>query len=224
MATTRLKSFLHLHEIIEKRYPANKSFIYRGVRDSKYKLIPKVGRIKGYTLRLEKDILECFKRLGFPFLEYDLENDWEWLATAQHHGLPTRLLDWTANPLVAAFFATEGLAKKDRAVYCLNATYILNEKHWPNPFAIKSVEIFQPQYIAQRISAQAGHFTAHPRPSIPFKRSTLDKLIIPYELVCDFQVSLYRYGIHRGTLFPDLDGQARMIEWLKTGVRRVSMP
>lgn len=218
MTTIRLKSFLHLHEVIAIRYPVKKTFIYRGVRDSKYKLIPKVGRIKNYTLTLEKDILDCFKRLGFPFLEYDLNNDWEWLATAQHHGLPTRLLDWTGNPLVAAFFATEGLAEKDRAIYALNASLLLNEKHWPNPFTIKLVEIIQPQYIAQRISAQSGHFTAHPKPNQPFKRSTIDKLIIPYELVRRFQQTLFTYGIHRGTLFPDLDGQARFIEWLKTGI------
>src|ERR1041385_1950582 len=163
MSNIPLQSFEHLHEVLAERFGEGGPFTYRGVRNANYKLIPKVGRFRAYTKSLEQDILYQFKRHAFPYLEYDLQNDWEWLATAQHHGLPTRLLDWTANPLVAAFFATEGQKETDAAIHVLNAAYIINVTKVRSPFRVKKVEIFQPTHITRRIAVQAGHFTVHPK-------------------------------------------------------------
>ena len=73
----------------------------------------------------EGRILRVFKRKAHQFLAQppDPEDDFQWLALMQHHGAPTRLLDFTWSPYVAAFFALER-ATGDAAVWALNPANI----------------------------------------------------------------------------------------------------
>src|SRR5690606_33291416 len=70
---------------------------------------------------LEEHILRNFVRYSRAFLMSPPVNDWELLVLAQHHGVPTRLLDWTYSPLVAAHFATGNPGvRTDRTIWRLD--------------------------------------------------------------------------------------------------------
>ena len=101
------------------------SGIYRGVGHVERRLLTSLDRLGGedppHTKReLEAHILRNFIRYSRAHLDRAVHNEWELLVTAQHHGLPTRLLDWTYSPLVAAHFATADAGEGDRVVWRLD--------------------------------------------------------------------------------------------------------
>jgi hypothetical protein len=103
--------------------------VYRGASEASRPLLTSLDRLGGCDpphtkVDLEEHILRNFIRYSRPHLDDARpHNDWELLIAAQHHGVPTRLLDWSYSPLVAAFFATRPLARQDereRAVWRLD--------------------------------------------------------------------------------------------------------
>lgn len=101
-----------------QRYRANR--VYRGSGDREYTLTPKLNRELKHDLSLEQSVMRSFRKYGYAdLIGYD--SFWQIMAVAQHYGLPTRLLDFTYSPLVAAHFATEDTALYDRdgAIDCV---------------------------------------------------------------------------------------------------------
>jgi hypothetical protein len=102
------------------------SGVYRGDGDARGPLLTSLDKLGGLEpphskADLEAHILRNFIRYSRPYFPTPPVNEWEVLVTAQHHGLPTRLLDWTYSPLVAAHFATvEAGLESDRAVWRLD--------------------------------------------------------------------------------------------------------
>jgi len=103
--------------------------VYRGASDASRPLLTSLDRLGGQQpphtkVDLEEHVLRNFIRYSRPHLDQARpHNDWELLITAQHHGVPTRLLDWSYSPLVAAFFATRPAVARsdhDRAIWRLD--------------------------------------------------------------------------------------------------------
>jgi hypothetical protein len=100
--------------------------VYRGAANASWPLLTSLDTLGGVSpphtkADLEEHILRNFIRYSRPYFGSHPVNEWEILVAAQHHGLPTRLLDWTYSPLVAAHFATVlGQPDADCAVWRLD--------------------------------------------------------------------------------------------------------
>jgi len=213
----QVNSFQDIHEFVEGY--GMKTILYRGVKSQSFLLIPKVGRIVSVITDKEKNeikILDLFKERALPYLDYIPNSDWDWLAIGQHHGLPTRLLDWTRNPLVACYFAVEEECSDDSAIYAYHNPEHISIADYPNPFVCNNVGRFTPRHITPRITAQSALFTIHPNPYSPFDSDKIHKIIIPNKIRLDLKRTLGKYGIDRSSLFPGLDGLAKHIEWLRS--------
>ncbi|MGE5375572.1 MAG: FRG domain-containing protein [Bacteroidota bacterium] len=219
MKEARIGSFAEFHQVIGQ-YDA-RQVIYRGMKSEDYPLIPKIGRIVppeaiGSRERNEQEILRLFKERAFQYLDFIPATDWDWLALGQQYGLPTRLLDWTDNPLVACFFAIDEASPDDGVIYAYrNTSYISVDEH-PDPFQYPEVGKSIPRHITPRITTQGGLFTVHPDPYEPFRSNDMDKIIIPARVQAGLRGTLNKYGVNRFSLFPGLDGLAAHIEWLQS--------
>ena len=135
------------------------------------------------------------------------DNDWDWLAIAQHHGLATRLLDWTKNPFVATFFACLDNLKKDGVIYYFSIKGMYDTDLKTNPFKIKKFDTFFPSGLAARIINQRGLFTISPNPTLSLEKEVEDlkKIIISKKAKNDIINSLDYVGVNKLSLFQDLD-------------------
>jgi hypothetical protein len=179
--------------------------VYRGASDASRPLwtsLDRLGERPHAKADLEEHILRNFIRYSRPHLDDARpHNDWEMLIAAQHHGVPTRLLDWTYSPLVAAFFATRPSGDRsvqDRAVWRLDWQSVHRKFQLP-PLAllIQDVEsllgaltpwklfagkndrpfacMIEPPSLDNRIVAQAATFTLCSSTKVSFDAFLLEQ-------------------------------------------------
>ncbi len=206
-------------------------WIFRGHANTHWGLSPSIGRpdrnsISQYSIERERLAFQLFKRQAAMYIDAANFDDWDWLALAQHHELPTRLLDWTSNPLVACFFAASDINEsiQDSVVVGIKIDrrdWLSEEEMTKSPFSIPDVRLFQPNQRFGRVHAQHGIFSLHGDPTAPWSgpspprgpgarqgRFTVKKLWKP-----GFLQRLSLFGIDKGRLMGDLDGVASVLSW-----------
>lgn len=222
MATPKtIGSWLDLARIAQAS--TDGSWIFRGEGTAGYPLLAKAGREGGYRgaarkkpykLADEIEALELFKRQARPHLGHTPSSDLEWLAIAQHHGMSTRLLDWTESVLVAAFFAVqEAGTKGDAVVYGVRGLRTLTQPEAKKPFTLKSAGIYRPPHLTPRIPAQRSVFTVHPDPRAPFAPRGMVEWRVSQSACAEIKRVLDACAVNEASLFPDIDGLSRYIGW-----------
>lgn len=225
--------------------PPYTHWAFRGERDERWPLFSSLSRYfqnfgvhpKAWALQ-EARILRIFKRKAHQFLAKPPEpdDDFQWLALMQHHGAPTRLIDFTWSPYVAAFFSLERTLH-DGVVWALNPAaidssrasrpvrmdprrignfrrYYLNGKH-------RIVWMGEPHTMNRRLIAQSGTFAVPGMLKIPIEEilsdgdqgNMLAKFILTNPVRETGMRELYRMNITHATLFPDLDGLAESLAY-----------
>src|SRR4051794_35323724 len=132
MTVTTISSWRELDDAIAEasrpRSPAHahSTLVFRGLARTEYSHVSSLARLRGDYAALERHLIRNFRK--YAHRNVPGPTTWDWLALGQHHGLPTRLLDWTFSPLVALHFATASWPEDDAlllAVDCAGAHQLL---------------------------------------------------------------------------------------------------
>ena len=211
---------------------------YRGHSRASYQLLPTA--LRSYTPEQERFLTNEFRaRAATRHSSVPAKDDFAgWLSLMQHYGLPTRLLDWTFSPLIAAFFAVTATQQtvEDASIWGL-APSRLNELYKLDPYlypldALKLHVDLEPAFRTKRSSdrivaamaieadprmqMQQGAFTVHSsRVALCAHQDTsswLQKAVVPKDSIRYLRQELKLLSIRRDSVFPDLGALAEQLK------------
>jgi FRG domain len=246
-------TFVSLVRRLDIGVPPSAAYCFRGQPDSRHTLRPTLLR-KVNSLRredamlVEKTLLNEFRAQAHLLLPAStLPDDHDllaWWSLMQHHGAPTRLLDWSKSPYVAAYFAVDSEPSQDGAIWYFHANRLARRmdesggipfdsamKRLPELFGAAcdhpTCYLFERKTRIERMVTQQGGFTASldvladhadliERALRNDEKEWLRTLIIPAQLKPEFLLQLYRLNVNGVALFPGIDGLGRSMKELAT--------
>jgi hypothetical protein len=229
MLTTIANSFVDYVNVVET-LPLVASFpIFRGQAISG-SLLPGVARSNPLadTMKSEQEMLNQLLLQGTTLLPH-APTKLDLLVIAQHFGMKTRLLDWTSNPIAALWFACSSHRTGDAFVYVLDtADLLLQDPYGQDPFSHGRTKVFQPRLNNSRIVAQSGWFSLHcfsPRSHrwVALEKHAklqprLTEIRVPESSRTQMLQAIDRHGMGSRSLFPDLEGLCKHLNWRHLGV------
>lgn len=197
-------------------------YLFRGVADADWGLSSYFDR-RFAELPLERrlrlwDALVARWQAACADLGVHPADDTELWALGQHHGLPTRLLDWSTSPYVAAFFAFADHLTRPATRYAHVAVWALHLDNpvWGRDGGVEVVAVPSPANV--RMRNQGGRFTLC-RARIDTLEEYVDrfatgtaltKCVLPADAAARALPDLDAMGITGLEMFPGLDGAARL--------------
>jgi hypothetical protein len=101
---------------------ARSTLVFRGLASATYSNVSSLARLQGDYPSLERHLLRNFRKYAHQAAPGP--TTWDWLALGQHHGLPTRLVDWTFSPYVALHFATASWPEEDATLWAVDCVRV----------------------------------------------------------------------------------------------------
>ena len=232
---------------------ARPAYLFRGQSFSKWELVPSINRFflanisVEDALNIEREAVKQFSSAAHLYISAGslpeqstvISNPRAWWALMQHYHAPTRVLDWTMSPYVAAYFAVEQNPEEDGAVFLVHAESV---NFLPNPeapgdclkaSAPTTIEAWKPRLRSARYIAQQGICISSTNILGPLEEMICDccekeaiksesdqlyrmKVVIPKSFKTEFMERLAFMNITAHSLFPGIDGLGRGIgDWVR---------